>query len=441
MNSRKYPSRWRQAQAEFHRGNRRRNVRRNIVFLFLLAFVVSAAAGFFLYIGNRGKPSSRETVQFPAPDAYRGEAPAVSLSKKHLARILQRSNLDEIDLENRKFPVGDGGRYQLETTILPKLQKYIQGLLRQSRTVQAAVVVLNPIDGRILAMASRDTHGDPHNLCLKAVFPAASLFKIVSAAAAIEAAGYTPEKTLFYQGSRYTLYKSQLKQSRGRYSRRTSFRRAFASSNNAVFGKIGIYDLGLETIETYADRFYFNRLIPFELSVEVSHFFVPEDEFGLAEVASGFNKKTLLSPLHAALLSAVVVNKGRLASPWLVDTVRDENGGVLYRGRQRILNAPVNLETSNSLKLMMQDTARYGTSSRAFSWLRRQTRFKSYQFGAKTGTINDRNDRYKFDWLAGFCLPPGGGSWRKTGHAGHRVCQGPYPLPLFLISSPIVYDH
>ena len=177
-------------------------------------------------------------------------------------------------------------------TLDPKLQKYIGRLLRQSRTVQAAVVVLNPYDGRILAMTSRDTEGNSDNICLKADFPAASLFKIISAAAALEAAEFTLDKALFYQGSKHTLYKYQLKESKVPYSVQTNFRRAFATSNNCVFGKIGIFVLGQKIITEYAEKFFFNRPIPFDLPVAESSIEVPEDDFGLAEIASGFNKRT-----------------------------------------------------------------------------------------------------------------------------------------------------
>ncbi|MHC4105189.1 MAG: penicillin-binding transpeptidase domain-containing protein, partial [Planctomycetota bacterium] len=153
----------------------------------------------------------------------------------------------------------DGIRFRIETTLDIDLQKYIDRLLRHSRTLQAAVVVLDPFDGRILAMTSRDTNGNGDNLCLKAEFPAASLIKIISTAAALEKAGYTPDKSLFYEGSKHTLYRFQLRESIGAHRARTNLRKAFATSNNSVFGKIGIYALGQEVIDEYAEKFFFNR--------------------------------------------------------------------------------------------------------------------------------------------------------------------------------------
>ena len=57
------------------------------------------------------------------------------------------------------------------------------------------------------------------------------------------------------------------------------------------------------------------------------------------------------------------------------------------------------------MKLLMNDTVRYGTCSRAFRSLRRKSLFKNIDLGAKTGTINDREDKYKYDWLTAFALP------------------------------------
>lgn len=300
----------------------------------------------------------------------------------------------------------NGSRFKIDTTIDEGLQKYITRMLGWSRTRQMAVVVLNPYDGRMLAMASRDTEGSAGNICLRADFPAASLFKIVAASAALEAAGYTPDKPLFYKGKRHTLYKYQLKENQGRYSRRTSFRKAFAVSNNPVFGKIGIYDLGQKIIHKYADRFLFNRPIPFDLPMESSSIAVPDDEFGLAEIASGFNKRTLVSPLHAALIAATAVNGGTMVSPWFVSTIADDTQQVLYRGRPGKLYSPINSQTAETLKSLMQDTVRFGTSRTAFRVLRRNKSLKTMSLGAKTGTINDKLDRFKYDWIAAFAVDP-----------------------------------
>jgi hypothetical protein len=34
--------------------------------------------------------------------------------------------------------------------------------------------------------------------------------------------------------------------------------------------------------------------------------------------------------------------------------------------------------------------------------------FKNVDLGAKTGNINDKMDRHKYDWLLAFAIPPNG---------------------------------
>ncbi len=252
--------------------------------------------------------------------------------------------------------------------------------------------------------------GESQNLSLKADFPAASLFKIVSAAAAIEARGFTPGKTVVFRGMKHTLYNSQLRQKEGRYSRKTSFRRAFAGSINPVFGKIGIYDLGREFMSEYANRFLYNQQIPFDLPVAVSKIQIPADDYGLAEIASGFNRRTRISPLHASLITAAVANHGVIVEPWLVRRIEDESGAVLYRSRFSRLGRPMEESTAEHLKVLMKETVIFGTCRKAFLPLRRKKRFRDIELGAKTGTINDENDRYKYDWVTAYALPKEEGS-------------------------------
>jgi cell division protein FtsI/penicillin-binding protein 2 len=206
-------------------------------------------------------------------------------------------------------------------------------------------------------------------------------------------------------GGRHTLYKRQLTKKRRRWATETTFTTAFAASINPVFGKLGIYDLGREGLSAYAGKFFFNRPIPFDLPLEKSVVHLPDGDYGLAEVASGFNRKTLISPLHAALLAAVAANKGVMMRPRLVESVSDAGGNFLYRSRPRPLGRCVTAATARRLKALMRETVLKGTCRKAFRSLRRRKVFRNIELGAKTGTINDASDRFKYEWFTGYALP------------------------------------
>lgn len=345
-----------------------------------------------------------------SPSDLEKKAPIVSDERPRPdpKKLLAELDLADASVKDHFMLQRGDARLLIDSSLDSELQSYILRLLQRSKTLQAAVVVLQPQDGRVVAMANYQDEGEVENLCVKADFPAASIFKIVSAAAALESAGFSPDKPVFFQGRRYTLYKRQLKQTVNRYTNKTSFKKAFALSINPVFGKLGIYELGQELIAEYADRFLFNQEIPFDFPVAKSTIEIPSGDYGLAEIASGFNKKTMISPLHAAMLTSAVANNGIMMAPWLVERISNESGQYLYERRPSPLMSPVSAETAEALKVLMRGTVEYGTCRKSFRSLRRKKAFRNVDFGAKTGTINDIKDEFKFDWFAGYALPENG---------------------------------
>ena len=221
-----------------------------------------------------------------------------------------------------------------------------------------------------------------------------------------------PETPLAFRGQKYTLHKSQLKEDKGKKGKnpgtKTTLREAFSDSINPVFGKLGIHYLGSELISEYAERFLFNHDIPFDLFVAPSRYVKPMDDYALAEVASGFNKRTLISPLHAALITASIANGGTMMEPWLVKTVRNEAGEVLYEAAPSVLASPINKKTASRMMVLMEGTVVEGTAKRAFQPLQRKRELRYVDLGAKTGTINGATDQYKYEWLTAFALPSEG---------------------------------
>jgi len=357
-------------------------------------FAVSWISGHLGHSGHRPSESPGLSVLFHE-----------ALPPCELSLILKDVDLNSEHLRLPFFLEEPDSKLVIDAYLDLPLQKYIVRLLQRSRALQAAVVVLNPYDGRVLAMASFDGEERGENLCLKADFPAASLFKIISAAAAMEKAGFTPNEEVFFTGSKHTLYRRQLERPLARGASKTKFKDAFASSINPVFGKLGIHHLGQDMLAEYAEKFLFNRWIRFDLPVGVSTMEVSGDAFQLAEIASGFNKRTRISPMHAALLASSVANDGTVMRPRLVERVRTKSGDLVYRNEPATLASPISRKTAEDLKILMEETVLHGTCGKYFRKLRRKRLFEEVALGAKTGTINDPGDHFKFDWLTAYALP------------------------------------
>ena len=194
MKSRQFPSpRWRQDQDRFNRNRRRRKLLKRFSFFVLIPGIVLAVLALHWLSGSSSvKVPARESSDLFADNGRLHIWPE-GLSRKELAGDLVQSLRHASKFSARVAYKKNGADFIVDTTIDEGMQKYISRLLGWSRTRQAAVVVMNPYDGRILSMASRDKQGSGHDLFVRADFPAASLFKIVSASAALEAAGFSPD--------------------------------------------------------------------------------------------------------------------------------------------------------------------------------------------------------------------------------------------------------
>ncbi len=158
-----------------------------------------------------------------------------------------------VNLKDKSFDVvADGHKLRVNTSLDPSLQNYLQKKIDRSTSRYVGIVVMDPSTGRILSMVSFDKTNPSNNPCTDNEFPAASIFKIVTAAAAIEKCGFNLNSKFSYNGGKYTLYKSQLKNKTNKYTNRITLKDSFAQSVNPVFGKIGEHHLGKNNLEEYA---------------------------------------------------------------------------------------------------------------------------------------------------------------------------------------------
>ena len=327
------------------------------------------------------------------------------LDKADMRDLLGPAPLKNVLAGNFNVQFGDRS-LQVESTIDPDLQHYLQKQLYRRTSRYIAIVVLDPHSGHVLALVDFARDGFTPFPSLSNQFPAASLFKIVTAAAAMEKCGYASQTALSYNGASHTLYKSQLKNVRNRYTRDTTLEKAFAGSVNPVFGKIGRHCLGPEKLRHYADRFGFNRTIAFELPLPPSSTRIADEPYQWAEIASGFNQETVISPLHGAILAAVAPAEGRLVEPTIIRRIVDQDGLALYPPGAMRPPSAVSPATARELTRLMRRTVSHGTARKIFRRRNKDKVLSRLTIGGKTGSIDTRDHKARYDWFVGFADGP-----------------------------------
>lgn len=275
-------------------------------------------------------------------------------------------------------------------------------------SVEIAMAAVEPESGRVVFLTGWDGQAVSRLPAVSHLFPAASIFKIVTAAAAMEQCGLTPDSEMLYNGGPHTLYRSQLKDVANRQTNEISFSESFAQSVNPVFGKLGC-QLGGQALDGWAENFGFNQALSCPVEITPSVFESPVSPFAEAEAACGFNRTTRMTALHAALVAAAVVNNGAMPEPVFVDRVEQAPGQVVHRAPLRGRTRTVcRKETADCLRDLMVATVESGTARKPFLRASRDRVLRNLVIGGKTGSINDASDQVHFDWFVGFAQEKNG---------------------------------
>lgn len=322
------------------------------------------------------------TVELP-PQRTRDEPPIAS------ARPLP----PKFDLVARARPDASGRLLvkvddeQRVLTLDAQLQGSLDGILRNYAPPYAAVVAIEPGTGRVLAM-SEFSEAQPklRGLTTAAIFPAASIFKIVTGAALLDA-GIAPDtRECFHGGKRRLSARHLVDSSRDRSC--TTLSSAMGMSANVVFAKLTKKHLDAADLRGWAEAFGFNRQIPFPIPTEISSALVPEDEFGLAETGAGFGD-VYMSPLHGANVAATTANNGVWRDPVLFeDEVSPTTPGT------RVMTA----EQAQAMEQMLEETVTRGTARRIF----RERGYRVAGAVGKTGSLADKRPFRDYTWFVGY---------------------------------------
>lgn len=365
------------------------------LFLALGVIAIAVAAFFASSAKKPGATAQNETLRI---------APVAKSQKMSLKGLLTSESLDSPSGEIQI--VKDGTTKTIELAIDPDLQSYVTKELRRYRVDWAGAVLMDPATGRVLAMVEHsEKPWEGGHLAMSSTFPAASVFKVITASAALSEGVYQRNSSIRFSGGMYGIGPRQVLKSSG--NNEMTLAAAFAKSANVVFGKIGSQGIGGNALAEYAKRYGFNLQIPFELDAQASHFdATPGEPLDEARLAAGFGPVTL-SPLHGAMIAASVLNEGRMMEPYVVQRILGDEGRIEYEAQPAIWQKPLDPVTALEMRKMMMRTITEGTAHRAFRRVERDRALANLDIGGKTGSLTGKMPAGKNEWFVGYARGAG----------------------------------
>ena len=277
----------------------------------------------------------------------------------------------------------------------------------------ACFVAIDVDTGAIINLTSFIKQEDDQpldNLVMRSDYPAASVFKMVTAAAGLDTGTVSPSTVIPFNGKSTTLYKKQvLAHKDNKWTRRPTFKESFAKSVNPVFGQVGIKQLGAEKLNQYAGRFGFDQELQSDFNLPLSKVSLNFDsEFEIAEAASGYTRDITLSPIHAAQMAAIIANDGKMVTPYMVDNVTAKDGKMLYQNSNKGSGKQViSAKAAKDLRSLMRETTRIGSARNSFRGLNRYKVYKNMEIGGKTGSLTGYSPKGRHDWFVGYAEKDG----------------------------------
>jgi len=307
----------------------------------------------------------------------------------------------------------------LETTLDAKVQEEAeQGL----KGIRGAAVALDPKTGAILAMVSHPTF-DPNDLAghdlgtleknykrLNSdpskplvnrsiggdLYPPGSVFKVVTAAAALSTGEYTEDTKvpgpalLDLPGTSADLPNHDDRPCGP--AAEVTLTEALAISCNTAFAKVGM-DIGAEALQSQAAKFGFGDSITVPMRVTPSSVPAQMNKPQLAQASIG-QYDVRVTPLQMAMVAAGVANKGAVMKPYLVQSVIGSDLSVIESADPQELSQAVTPDVAAQLTRMMQSVVEDGTGTRA--------QIPGVDVAGKTGTAQHGEGRKAHAWFISF---------------------------------------
>jgi len=283
--------------------------------------------------------------------------------------------------KHKKTETGNGYRLKLSDN---NVAKWVEHIMNIYNVRYGAVVAINIKTCMPVAIVSRGNGFSAFN-----AYPAASLAKLVTAAAAIEMHHISPYMLLYYNSGNASQSIKALTNNYNEGKRRITFSMALAKSSNPVFGKLALYKIGRKKLQFYFNKFYFNRSIGPSF-IEQSNAIVDDNKVNVARSGAGLNPDVTLSPFHAALIAQAIGDNGMMCAPYTA-----------FKKAQRHKTWIMSPQTAKELLNIMKLTISTGTSRKAFYNRKGKYILVNIRVAGKTGSIHGYNPKGDYEWFIG----------------------------------------
>jgi len=304
------------------------------------------------------------------------------------AKVVVRTDARRRPTGPPERPITEGQSVVLtiDATIQHVVERELERAVQATRSIAGTAVVLAPESGEVLALANSPTfnpnrfgaatRNDRRNRAVLDAFEPGSVFKVITAAAALQEGVVAPDDVIDCGNGWIEIAGRRINDHKA-FSALT-FRNVIARSSD--IGSIRVAQrLGRETFNRYVIDFGFGAPTEVGLPGEARGILRPTERWSALSLASlSFGQEIGVTALQMANALAVVANGGYLMRPRIVRRVESPSGAILQEQKPLAVRRVLEPETVDTLNEILREVVENGTGRRAA--------VTGYAVAGKTGT-------------------------------------------------------
>ena len=278
----------------------------------------------------------------------------------------------------------------LDIELIKAVDNEISNAIDKYNSDSALAIAMDPNTGEILAMGSKPSF-DPENyqdystevinrnLPIWMTFEPGSTFKIITLASSVEENTVDLFNDTFTDGGAVTIEGSTLHcWKHGGHGTQT-YLEVVENSCNPGFVSLG-NKLGVEKLMSYIRNFGFGSKTGIDLNGEGNGILFKNANMGPVELATtAFGQGISVTPIQQITAVSAAINGGYLNTPYVVDSIIDENSGaIIFQNKKNTKRQVISEESSALVRYALESVVANGTGKNAY--------IENYRVGGKTGT-------------------------------------------------------
>ena len=283
---------------------------------------------------------------------------------------------------------------QLSDYYQAKLDLYEEELLASA---EGSVLSEDELEEKLAAAKSVFREQQWNNKAISELYFPGSVFKVITAASALEEQAVSLETSQFYcpgyadvSGTNISCWSS------GGHGT-LDLQHALTKSCNPAFIAIGQL-LGAAKFCDYFEAFGFTEKTGVDLPGESASIYVDYENMGLVELASSsFGQTNKVTALQMITAYCAAINGGYLVTPHVVDKIVDSEGNVIQSAETEVKRQVISEDTSATMRQLLWNVVEENGGSNAY--------ISGYKIGGKSGT-SEKLDEYSKEnlrFVSSFC--------------------------------------